>query len=83
MNQRQSGRTMKLGKYAVTIFLSAMLIFSLPSTMHAVGKGAKGPDVYVIQGMLKSLGSYSGPIDGKYYVLSEGGQQKQESGDSY
>lgn len=36
------------------------------SSVFAIGKGAKGPDVYVVQGMLKSLGYYAGDIDGKY-----------------
>lgn len=53
-------------RYIGAVFLALMLMMSLPHMALAVGKGAKGPDVYVIQGMLKSLGSYAGPIDGSY-----------------
>ncbi|MED2818139.1 peptidoglycan-binding domain-containing protein, partial [Brevibacillus porteri] len=63
------GSLMKTGKVKKILgaaFLSATLMFSLPHTGQAVGKGAHGPDIYVIQGMLKSLGSYSGQINGYY-----------------
>lgn len=38
----------------------------VPSISFAVGKDTSGPDVFVIQGMLKSLGSYSGEINGYF-----------------
>ncbi|MGM0839480.1 MAG: peptidoglycan-binding domain-containing protein [Bacillota bacterium] len=38
----------------------------MPSVSSAVGKDANGLDVYVIQGMLNSIGSYAGKIHGKY-----------------
>ncbi|MFF0913491.1 peptidoglycan-binding domain-containing protein, partial [Brevibacillus sp. NPDC003359] len=63
------GSLMKTGKVKKIIgaaLLSVTLMFSLPHTGLAVGKGAHGPDIYVIQGMLKSLGSYSGQINGYY-----------------
>ncbi len=43
-----------------------MLALSMPMQAQAFGSGAKGPDVYAAQGMLKSLGYYSGGIDGIY-----------------
>ncbi|GEM_PF-4458901 len=56
----------KAVKYGSVTLAGLALTFSLQYTSHGIGKHAKGPDVYVIQGMLKSLGSYSGPIDGYY-----------------
>ncbi|MBW7456886.1 peptidoglycan-binding protein, partial [Paenibacillus sepulcri] len=64
----------KLLKSAAKFLGSALLVIALmtgfPDVSSAIGKGAKGPDVYVIQGMLKSLGSYAGPIDGNYNALT-------------
>ncbi|WP_372631365.1 peptidoglycan-binding protein [Cohnella sp.] len=54
------------GKWFVVAALAIAITVSMPKTSLAVGKGAHGPDVYVIQGMLKALGSYSGPITGHY-----------------
>ncbi|MED1782221.1 peptidoglycan-binding domain-containing protein, partial [Brevibacillus fortis] len=59
-------KTGKVKKIIGAAILSVTLMFSLPHTGLAVGKGAHGPDIYVIQGMLKSLGSYSGQINGYY-----------------
>ncbi|WP_314302756.1 peptidoglycan-binding domain-containing protein, partial [Brevibacillus parabrevis] len=56
----------KIRKVFSSCFLALALLFFIPGTGLAVGKGAQGPDVYVIQGMLKSLGSYSGQINGYY-----------------
>ncbi|MEX2415705.1 MAG: CAP domain-containing protein [Paenibacillaceae bacterium] len=42
----------------------------LPVQSHAFGRGAQGPDVYAVQGMMKSLGYYAGVIDGKFGVQS-------------
>ncbi|MEH6994530.1 peptidoglycan-binding domain-containing protein, partial [Neobacillus drentensis] len=55
-----------LGKSIGTFVLALILLLSMSTVSLAVGKGAHGPDVYVIQGMLKSLGSYSGNINGDY-----------------
>ncbi|NSW36948.1 peptidoglycan-binding protein, partial [Bacillus sp. Xin1] len=55
-----------LGKSIGTFVLALILLISMSTVSLAVGKGAHGPDVYVIQGMLKSLGSYSGNINGDY-----------------
>ncbi|GED30691.1 hypothetical protein BCE02nite_18320 [Brevibacillus centrosporus] len=48
------------------------LTLSLPSGSLAVGKGAHGPDIFVLQGMLKSLGSYAGTINGYYDDVTQG-----------
>ncbi|SFE14378.1 Putative peptidoglycan binding domain-containing protein, partial [Paenibacillus algorifonticola] len=56
----------KLGKTIGALLLAVALMMSMPSTSMAFGKGDHGPDVYVIQGMLKSMGSYAGPINGKF-----------------
>jgi hypothetical protein len=53
-------------KWFVVAALAIAMTVSMPKTSLAVGKGAHGPDVYVIQGMLKAIGSYSGPITGHY-----------------
>lgn len=45
----------------------------LPIQSHAFGSGAHGPDVYAVQGMMKSLGFYSGTIDGKFGFQSAQG----------
>jgi uncharacterized YkwD family protein len=42
----------------------------LPIQTEAFGTGAQGPDVYAVQGMLKSLGYYAGAIDGKFGIQS-------------
>lgn len=55
----------KLSKIRI-LLVCTVLLFTAASTAYAFGKGAKGPDVYVVQGMLKSLGYYSGPINGTY-----------------
>lgn len=60
----------KLKKWLYSAFLSFALILFIPNTGLAVGKGAHGPDIFVIQGMLKSLGSYSGQIHGHYDELT-------------
>lgn len=48
------------------LVLTLTLLLSMSSVSSAVGKGAHGPDVFVIQGMLKSIGSYEGKITGHY-----------------
>jgi len=42
----------------------------LPVQSDAFGKGAQGPDVYAVQGMMKSLGFYAGHIDGIFGLES-------------
>lgn len=42
----------------------------LPVQSNAFGSGARGPDVYAVQGMMKSLGYYAGNIDGKFGLQS-------------
>jgi uncharacterized YkwD family protein len=66
MIQRNSRRLLML-------LLCATLLFTAASTAYAFGKGAKGPDVYAVQGMLKSLGYYAGPITGYYGAQTETG----------
>jgi hypothetical protein len=56
----------KIVRGSGTFVLALLLLLSMSSVGNAVGKNAKGPDVYVIQGMLKSIGSYEGKINGKY-----------------
>ncbi|MEH6937177.1 peptidoglycan-binding domain-containing protein, partial [Bacillus sp. JJ664] len=53
-----------------TVLLSLMLALGLSTTGFAFGKGSEGPDVFVVQGMLKSIGSYSGKITGHYNSLT-------------
>ncbi|MCD1258106.1 peptidoglycan-binding protein [Paenibacillus athensensis] len=53
--------------------LCLVLLVSSASTAFAFGKTAKGPDVYAVQGMLKSLGYYGGPITGYFGNQTEAG----------
>ncbi|MFC5447325.1 CAP domain-containing protein [Paenibacillus aestuarii] len=53
-------------KHVWIVLICAALFFSSATPAFAFGKGAKGPDVFAVQGMLKSLGYYSGPITGYY-----------------
>ncbi|MDR6883152.1 MULTISPECIES: peptidoglycan-binding protein [Bacillales] len=53
-------------KHVWIVLICVALFCSTSTTAFAYGKGAKGPDVYAVQGMLKSLGYYSGPITGYY-----------------
>ncbi len=64
----------KLFRALQIVVCSALLLLSLgmPNEAEAFGTGARGPDVYAVQGMLKSLGYYAGAIDGIY-----GGQMAQ------
>lgn len=50
----------------VTLGVSCLL----PVQSDAFGAGARGPDVYAVQGMMKSLGFYAGNIDGKFGLQS-------------
>jgi uncharacterized YkwD family protein len=61
-------------KRLIWIVLICVVLFSASTTtVFAYGKGAKGPDVYAVQGMLKSLGYYSGPITGYYGNQTQAG----------
>lgn len=61
-------------KRFIWIALICVVLFSASTTtVFAYGKGAKGPDVYAVQGMLKSLGYYSGPITGYYGNQTQAG----------
>lgn len=57
----------------VAALVTVILFFAAMPTAHGFGKGAKGPDVYAVQAMLKSIGYYSGPIDGQFGTLTERG----------
>jgi uncharacterized YkwD family protein len=63
---------MKLNwKKAVWIPLLCGVLLALPmSTVWGFGKGSEGADVFVIQGMLASLGDLNGTITGKYETLT-------------
>lgn len=50
-----------------------LAVLPLSDTAHAFGEGARGPDVYAVQGMLKSLGFYAGKIDGVYGPVMKAG----------
>ncbi|MDQ0878098.1 putative YkwD family protein [Paenibacillus sp. V4I3] len=60
-------------KHVWIILICIALFCSSTTTAFAYGKGAKGPDVYAVQGMLKSLGYYSGPITGYYGNQTQSG----------
>src|SRR5690554_468905 len=54
-------------QFLIGICIAVLLLtHSQALQVEAFGTGSKGPDVYAVQGMLKSLGYYSGAIDGVY-----------------
>lgn len=55
----------------MVVALCAVLLLSSASGAFAFGKGAQGPDVYAVQGMLKSLGYFTGTITGYYGTQTE------------
>lgn len=63
MHAKKTAFQKKLQMTAAVLLLAACLV---PAQAGAFGYGAKGPDVFAAQGMLKSLGYYAGPIDGIY-----------------
>ena len=63
----------QLMRTLVLALASFILFIGLPHPGTAFGKGSQGADVFVIQGMLKSLGSYSGEINGHYDQLTASG----------
>lgn len=60
-------------KHIWIVLICIALFCSSTTTVFAYGKGAKGPDVYAVQGMLKSLGYYGGPITGYYGNQTQSG----------
>jgi uncharacterized YkwD family protein len=61
----------KLLRFTIYCLIVSLCIGCLlPVQSHAFGSGAHGPDVYAVQGMMKSLGYYSGTIDGKFGIQS-------------
>ncbi len=63
--------------YIRKIFLASLVLLfmsiSISSNASAFGVGSKGPDVFAVQGMLKSLGYFSGNIDGIYGPVTASG----------
>ncbi|MEF3307162.1 CAP domain-containing protein [Paenibacillus sp. GYB003] len=58
---------MKSCKKLLLLMTAALvLLFGAAVQANAFGKGAKGPDVFAVQGMLKSLGYFNGTITGYY-----------------
>jgi len=55
-----------LNKKIKLVILSLLVFLASTTTSFAFGEGTKGPSVFAVQGMLKSLGYYSGHIDGIY-----------------
>jgi uncharacterized YkwD family protein len=64
---------LRIRKPLVTLMLCLLLFFSVSTTGFAFGKESSGPDVYAVQGMLKSLGYFPGNITGYYGPESEAG----------
>ncbi|MFD0678888.1 MULTISPECIES: peptidoglycan-binding protein [unclassified Paenibacillus] len=62
---------LRRSKTCLTVVLCLLLFLSVNTTAFAFGKGAKGPDVYAIQGMLKSLGYFPGNVTGYYGAVTE------------
>src|SRR5690554_6779304 len=57
----------KLQRFMIFSLIASLCIGCfLPTQSQAFGNGAHGPDVYAVQGMMKSLGFYAGTIDGKF-----------------
>lgn len=57
---------MRKGRAIVVLMISLMLFGVLSTTGWGFGKDSQGPDVYAVQGMLKSLGYFPGSISGYY-----------------
>ncbi|MBP1156651.1 MULTISPECIES: CAP domain-containing protein [unclassified Paenibacillus] len=53
-------------KKTLLLLICLMMSLTAAGTAFAFGEGAQGPDVYAVQGMLKSLGYYAGNITGYY-----------------
>ncbi|MCZ8519152.1 MULTISPECIES: CAP domain-containing protein [Paenibacillus] len=65
----------QLHKKKTAFLLALCLIIGVTAsgTVFAFGRGSQGPDVYAVQGMLKSLGYFSGTITGTYGPVTENG----------
>jgi uncharacterized YkwD family protein len=57
---------LRKGRPFATLILSLFLLLSLNTTAFGFGSGTSGPDVFAVQGMLKSMGYLSGEISGYY-----------------
>jgi len=60
-------------RLCIAALVALLLTAVLPRSADAFGEGARGPDVYAVQGMLKSLGFYAGKIDGIYGPVMKAG----------
>ncbi|OXM83499.1 CAP domain-containing protein [Paenibacillus rigui] len=56
----------KKRKPLAALLFSLLLFFSLSTSAFGFGSGSNGPDVFAVQGMLKSMGYFSGEISGYY-----------------
>lgn len=70
MNPSNRGKGTRISVMAILLMAGLLLA---PVAATAIGPGAQGPDVFAVQGMLKSLGSYAGEIDGIYGPLLKQG----------
>ncbi|MEI7025166.1 peptidoglycan-binding protein [Paenibacillus sp. y28] len=62
----------RTGRIVTALLLSVMLLLGSTAAAASFGKGAQGPDVYAVQGMLKSLGYYTAAnITGYYGTYTE------------
>lgn len=61
-------RRRRFARAAAVVLLSLVLLAVPLSTAAAFGKGSSGPDVFAVQGMLKSLGYFNGTITGYYGI---------------
>lgn len=73
MNQANHCRYKQTFVILITLLVC---LFGSASTVGAFGKGAKGPDVFAVQGMLKSLGYFNGTITGYYGSETEAGVKR-------
>lgn len=53
-------------KNALLLLVCLLMSLTAAGKAFAFGEGAQGPDVYAVQGMLKSLGYFQGKITGYY-----------------
>ncbi len=60
-------------KCSIALLCSMLIFCSGIGHAEAFGVGAKGPDVYAVQSMLKSIGYFGGTIDGIYGPMTKQG----------
>jgi uncharacterized YkwD family protein len=60
-------------KMLLILLIGGLLLTLFAAPVLGFGKGTQGPDVYAVQGMLKSLGFFSGTINGYYGKETERG----------